>query len=125
MDVWTYVRPLPNNNPGIPHFVHCPIQPTNQTPTSLKKQTPQGEADAYVHVTKIKSWDVCAADAVVHAAGGRFTDLRGKLLRYVKADPVFKHGLIAAAHPEDHEWYVEQLEGVDVEGGGGKKQKKE
>ncbi len=74
----------------------------------------KGEADAYVHVTKIKSWDVCAADAVVHAAGGRFTDLRGARLRYVKADPLLKGGIIAAAHPEDHEWYVEQLEGVEV-----------
>ena len=98
-------------------IAHDHDQHTHPPPTN----TQQGEADAYVHVTKIKSWDVCAADAVVHAAGGRFTDLRGELLRYVKADPVFKHGLIAAAHPEDHAWYVEQLEGVDVDGGGGKK----
>lgn len=57
---------------------------------------------------------MCAADAVVHAAGGRFTDLKGQPLQYVKSDPVFKGGLIAAAHPEDHAWYVEHLEGVDV-----------
>lgn len=41
-----------------------------------------GTAEAYVHVTNIKSWDVCANDAVMKASGGDFTDIDGKALSY-------------------------------------------
>ena len=72
----------------------------------------QGEADAYVHVTKIKAWDVCAADAVVRSAGGKFTDLHGHALDYHKESPVFPDGIIAAADPTSHQWYVDKLKTV-------------
>lgn len=43
----------------------------------------QGEVDAYVHPRAgTKKWDSCAGDAVVHAAGGTVTDIRGQPLRY-------------------------------------------
>ena len=38
--------------------------------------------DAYVHVTKIKKWDICAGDAILRALGGRLTDLDGKEVDY-------------------------------------------
>jgi len=83
----------------------------------------KGEANAYVHVTKIKSWDVCAADAVVHAAGGKFTNLKGERLVYVKDDPMISGGLIAAADAESHAWYVEKLAPVQMTPSDGHKKK--
>jgi len=68
-----------------------------------------GKANAYVHVTKIKVWDVCAADALVHAAGGEFTDISGNSIEYTVDQPVLTHGLIATSTPEKHDWYVEHL----------------
>ena len=38
--------------------------------------------DAYVHVTKIKKWDICAGDAILRALGGRLTDLDGREVDY-------------------------------------------
>lgn len=80
-------------------------------------QVLKGEANGYVHVTKIKSWDVCAADAVVHAAGGKFTNLKGKQLVYEKDDPMMADGILAAADPESHAWYVDKLQAVEMHAG--------
>ncbi|CAM9659395.1 unnamed protein product, partial [Hapterophycus canaliculatus] len=41
-----------------------------------------GKAEAYIHVTAIKSWDVCAAEAVMKASGGGFSDIEGNQLAY-------------------------------------------
>lgn len=35
-----------------------------------------------VHFSVRKSWDVCAADAVMKASGGGFSDIEGKPLWY-------------------------------------------
>jgi inositol monophosphatase 3 len=61
----------------------------------------KGEAEAYIHTTKIKVlikpcalvplhldvfaqvWDVCAGEALVRAAGGKFTDTRGAYATFV------------------------------------------
>lgn len=74
----------------------------------------QGDAVAYLHVTKIKSWDVCAADALVHSAGGEFTDLKGKSIEYKRDRPVLTGGLIATADPASHETYIRQLAGYEM-----------
>lgn len=37
----------------------------------------EDRAEAYVHVTKIKVWDVCAGEALVRSAGGAFTNTKG------------------------------------------------
>lgn len=43
----------------------------------------RGDAEAYVAPMYAgKRWDACAADALVHAAGGRFTDAYGKPIDY-------------------------------------------
>ncbi|MFM2152567.1 MAG: hypothetical protein RL199_1002, partial [Pseudomonadota bacterium] len=43
----------------------------------------EGQADAYIHFGASTSlWDVCAPEAVVRAAGGRFCGLDGLPLRY-------------------------------------------
>ena len=41
------------------------------------------EADLYVHLSdKAGVWDTCGPEAILRAAGGRFTDLAGETLRY-------------------------------------------
>lgn len=43
-------------------------------------------ADFYVHIsTKSSLWDACAPEAVLKAAGGRFTDLGGRTFDYARA----------------------------------------
>lgn len=69
----------------------------------------RGEADAYVHVTKIKVWDVCSAEALIRAAGGKFTDSRGEDLIYTKDSVVISHGLTGTLTPKNHQWYIEHL----------------
>ncbi len=65
------------------------------------------DADAYVYPQAgTKLWDSCAIDALVRAAGGRFTDQFGKDLPY---DPDRKNyandkGMLATL--QDHELYV-------------------
>ena len=44
---------------------------------------------------KTWEWDVCASDIIVHEAGGKFTDSKGKLFNYNKKDPRNKHGYVA------------------------------
>eukprot|EP00612_Vaucheria_litorea_P001571 CAMPEP_0171454636 /NCGR_PEP_ID=MMETSP0945-20130129/1843_1 /TAXON_ID=109269 /ORGANISM="Vaucheria litorea, Strain CCMP2940" /LENGTH=263 /DNA_ID=CAMNT_0011979699 /DNA_START=279 /DNA_END=1070 /DNA_ORIENTATION=- len=72
-----------------------------------------GNAAAYIHVTKIKSWDVCAPDAIIHSVGGEFTDKDGTSLKYEANNPVFKNGIVAAQSKIDHKWYVEKLKGYE------------
>ncbi|KAI6225581.1 Golgi-resident PAp (PAP) 3-Phosphatase-like protein [Aphelenchoides besseyi] len=58
-----------------------------------------GTAALYVHTTAIKKWDVCAADALVRAAGGSLIDLDGQPLTYAQKDTVLnKNGLLVAVH---------------------------
>ncbi|EDO35259.1 predicted protein [Nematostella vectensis] len=56
-----------------------------------------GSADAYVHVTKIKKWDICAGDAILRALGGRMTTLKGDDIIYTDpSKPANDQGLLAA-----------------------------
>lgn len=66
-------------------------------------------------MTKIKSWDVCAADALVHSAGGEFTDLKGRSIEYHYDRPLLSNGLIATSHPETHQSYVQQLSSYEMQ----------
>ncbi|MFT3768519.1 MAG: 3'(2'),5'-bisphosphate nucleotidase CysQ [Minicystis sp.] len=53
-------------------------------------------ADLYVHGGGgAKRWDTCAPEAVLVAAGGRFTDLSGAAIDYASADLHLRHGLVA------------------------------
>lgn len=58
-----------------------------------------GRADAYLHSSLIKKWDVCAGDALLRALGGRLTALDGSELHYgPQDDPKANGGLLAAVH---------------------------
>jgi 3'(2'), 5'-bisphosphate nucleotidase len=53
-------------------------------------------ADLYVHMSpKTSAWDACAPDAILRAAGGQFTDLFGRPVRYDPAQPQNPHGILA------------------------------
>ncbi|CAM9354181.1 unnamed protein product [Laminaria digitata] len=76
-----------------------------------------GEAEAYIHVTAIKSWDVCAAEAVMKASGGGFSDIEGNSLVYpmtydsTHSEALFKNGIVATASKEQQAFFVEKLDG--------------
>uniref|UniRef100_A0AC34Q730 Inositol monophosphatase 3 n=1 Tax=Panagrolaimus sp. JU765 TaxID=591449 RepID=A0AC34Q730_9BILA len=52
-------------------------------------------AEYYLHTTAIKKWDLCAADAIIRAAGGALIDLKGRPMNYsTNSDVLNKNGLI-------------------------------
>jgi 3'(2'), 5'-bisphosphate nucleotidase len=53
-------------------------------------------ADLYVHVSdKSSLWDACAPEAILHAAGGRFTDVGGTAIQYATSDVLNRRGILA------------------------------
>jgi 3'(2'), 5'-bisphosphate nucleotidase len=55
------------------------------------------EAHVYVHLGGgSKKWDACAPEAIVRAAGARFSTTRGAPLDYAEADLPLRDGLIAS-----------------------------
>jgi 3'(2'), 5'-bisphosphate nucleotidase len=54
------------------------------------------EADLYVHISdRSSSWDACGPEAVLKAAGGRFTDLAGNPYHYGGTDMRNRSGILA------------------------------
>lgn len=54
------------------------------------------EADLYVHVSdRSSAWDACGPDAILHAAGGRFTDLAGDPFIYGGSEMKNARGILA------------------------------
>ena len=68
----------------------------------------KGNANAYVHVTKIKKWDICAGNAILNALNGKMTTLEGNYIDY-SSDKEVKNedGLLGTLH--DHYDYLEKL----------------
>lgn len=53
-------------------------------------------ADLYVHISdRSSAWDACGPEAVLRAAGGRFTDLSGNAYRYGGRDLRNRAGILA------------------------------
>lgn len=56
-----------------------------------------GERDLYVNPSShSKSWDTCAPEAILHAAGGKLTDVHGAALPYDLEDTRRRKGLVAS-----------------------------
>ena len=54
------------------------------------------KADLYIHMSdKSSQWDACGPEAVLKAAGGRFTDLAGREYRYGGTDMRNRSGILA------------------------------
>uniref|UniRef100_A0A3P8SI95 3'(2'),5'-bisphosphate nucleotidase 1 n=2 Tax=Amphiprion TaxID=80969 RepID=A0A3P8SI95_AMPPE len=72
-------------------------------------QLVEGKASAYVFASPgCKKWDTCAPEAILHAVGGKLTDIHGNAYRY---DANVKHmnsaGVLAALR--NHEYYVNRV----------------
>jgi 3'(2'), 5'-bisphosphate nucleotidase len=53
-------------------------------------------ADLYVHVSdKSSAWDTCAPEAILRAAGGRFTDLGGQAIAHGTPELRTRRGILA------------------------------
>ena len=73
----------------------------------------KGEADAYVHVTLIKKWDICAGNALLNAKNGQMTNLEGQEIDYSNQDdPKNLGGLLATMH--NHNKFKEKLSRIKV-----------
>ena len=54
------------------------------------------KADLYLHISnKSSAWDACGPEAILKAAGGRFTDLSGNPYRYGGTDMRNRRGILA------------------------------
>lgn len=73
-----------------------------------------GAADAYIHTTKIKTWDLCAGHAMIAAAGGDVVDRDGQKLLYRKETPVFSNGLVASLSKIKVNRYVSDLKADSI-----------
>lgn len=70
----------------------------------------RGEAEIYAHPTLgTKLWDTAAPEVLLHAAGGKLTDMCGEPLRYLGPEVANTRGLLATGAGVDHEAIVEQL----------------
>uniref|UniRef100_A0A8C2ZB60 3'(2'),5'-bisphosphate nucleotidase 1 n=1 Tax=Cyclopterus lumpus TaxID=8103 RepID=A0A8C2ZB60_CYCLU len=72
-------------------------------------QLVEGKASAYVFASPgCKKWDTCAPEAILHAVGGKLTDMHGKAYCY---DANVKHmnsaGVLATLR--NHEYYVNRV----------------
>lgn len=66
-----------------------------------------GRADAYVHSTRIKKWDICAGHAILDALGGQLSGLAGEKIEYdADGSMVNEFGVLAAFN---HRYFVEQF----------------
>ncbi|XP_017015215.2 putative inositol monophosphatase 3 [Drosophila takahashii] len=71
-------------------------------------QVVANNATAYLHTSKIKKWDICAGDAILHALGGTMTTLNDQLINYgPEESPVNTEGLLATL--ERHEEYMDKM----------------
>ena len=75
----------------------------------------EGRAHAYLFASPgCKKWDTCAPEAVLHAVGGRLTDVFGNDYTY---ESTVQHrnagGTLGTAIASEHAWYLAKMD-VDV-----------
>jgi len=71
----------------------------------------EGQASAYVFPSPgCKKWDTCAPEAILHAMGGRLTDIHGAEYTYhAGVQHQNMEGVLATARSDDHAQYVLEL----------------
>lgn len=71
-----------------------------------------GNATAYVHMTAIKKWDICAGTAILTALGGTVTQLFDQqLITFGPSDSkVLTWGLLATM--SSHTWYLDKFSNI-------------
>jgi len=71
----------------------------------------EGFAHAYLFASPgCKKWDTCAPEAVLHAVGGRLTDVHGNDYTYESSvQKVNKGGTLATALASEYDWYLSKM----------------
>lgn len=71
----------------------------------------EGKAHAYLFASPgCKKWDTCAPEAILHAVGGRLTDVNGRKYEYHSSvEKKNQHGTLATALAEEHDWYLKRM----------------
>lgn len=71
----------------------------------------KSKADAYVHLTHIKKWDICAPYVILRSiSGGNMTDLSGNEISFGDAkDKVVSKGLVATRNRKLHKELVDAI----------------
>lgn len=66
-----------------------------------------GKADAYIHSTRIKKWDICAGHAILEALGGQMTGLGDEVIDYeADSSMVNEFGVVAAFR---HKYFIDHF----------------
>ncbi|CAG9763316.1 unnamed protein product [Ceutorhynchus assimilis] len=91
------------------NFKHTPYEMVIAAGAGYKAlEVAEGSVDAYLHITAIKKWDICAGNAILKALGGKMTDKNGNSLTYFNETNVLnEHGLIATLN--NHEQFVNKI----------------
>ncbi|XP_045585159.1 inositol monophosphatase 3 [Procambarus clarkii] len=71
----------------------------------------QGDVDAYIHVTIIKKWDICAGNAILNAVKGNMTTLDGLPIDYSHREQYKNEGGVLATLYE-HKYYLPKLQNL-------------
>ena len=109
-------RPLQVSDCAMPSALRLVVSRSHRAPSTdqvvarlgITEQSPSGsvgikvgriaerDADLYVHMSGYSSkWDACAPEAILRAAGGRFTDLLGREIDYGSLEMANARGLLA------------------------------
>ncbi|GIY59731.1 3'(2'),5'-bisphosphate nucleotidase 1 [Caerostris darwini] len=68
----------------------------------------EGKAHAYVFPSKgCKKWDTCAPEALLHAVGGKLSDIHGDPIEYhAEVEHLNARGVLATYLESVHDWYT-------------------
>ncbi|XP_074648322.1 3'(2'),5'-bisphosphate nucleotidase 1-like [Tubulanus polymorphus] len=71
----------------------------------------EGKVNAYIFASPgCKKWDTCAPEAVLHAIGGKLTDVHGNDIEYHKEiQHVNSGGVLATLDADKHQWYQDRI----------------
>jgi myo-inositol-1(or 4)-monophosphatase len=90
-------------------FADVAVVPLGSTAYKLARIA-AGEADVFLSRGPKSEWDVCAGALLVEEAGGRATDLAGRMLRYNRPDPEVDG--IVATNGAGHDELIARLAGL-------------